>query len=232
MLVCRKSVHIKTTAPGENNMIFTQYIYYREAKEVILSVTASFPSCHRSAECSISVYRFDSNGENSDDRVNTLMYRPLLGNEETSKINPSNTELRFTRPADNITGFYLAFRDMGSIVSFSRVQLYYRICPAKNISLVIYPQVALPPNGSPPTIADAACQPHSHPLTSVSYYAYSDGRCVMEGECACNPGLIHGHTSFTSCAGESYTVTLVIKWLTEYYDRSFSLSCCYLCQWR
>ena len=109
--------------------------------------------------------------------------------------------LRIFRPSGS-TGFHLGIRDTGTCGYVDRILLYYTPCKKFQDGLVKYPELVRPPEGSPPSVAQACCANNSHNTTSLSFRAYSDGRCERGVMCECDAGYILDAAVGTSCNGE------------------------------
>ena len=114
--------------------------------------------------------------------------------------------LRRFRPSGS-TGFHLGIRDTGTCGYVDRILLYYTLCNKFQDGLVNYPELVRPPEGSPPNVAQACCAPNSHNTTSLSFRAYSDGRCERGVMCECDAGYILNATG-TGCNGEVVIMVL------------------------
>ena len=100
------------------------------------------------------------------------------------------------------TGFHLGIRDSGTCGYVDRILLYYTPCKKFQDGLVNYPELVRPPEGSPPNVAQACCAPNSNNTTSLSFRAYSDGRCENTNvTCECDAGYILDAAG-SGCNGE------------------------------
>ena len=103
--------------------------------------------------------------------------------------------------ASGSTGFHLGIRDTGTCGYVDRILLYYTPCIKFQDGLVNYPELVRPPEGSPPYVAHACCANNSHNTTSLSFRAYSDGRCERGVMCECDAGYILDAAG-TGCSGK------------------------------
>ena len=109
-------------------------------------------------------------------------------------------------PSGSTNGFYLGFKDTVTCVNLQRLQVYYRISPQRNVGLVLYPEIALPLQGSSGTVtAMATCAANSRNLTNLLIMCFADGSCVAVASCACVPGYeyVAGTGGSAQCRGES-----------------------------
>ena len=210
----------------QDNWIFSKHIKYPPGSttagggystEVYLNITYRFSSCNPFAGCHnnfVTLYRYDTNSiASSTEQTNKNNYVPLFGQgtentdsrfQQIEEFDDDNVLKRF-RPSGS-TGFHLGIRDTGTCGYVDRILLYYTPCKKFQDGLVNYPELVRPPEGSPPNVAQACCAPNSHNTTSLSFRAYSDGRCICEQTnviCECDAGYILD-VAGTECDGETY----------------------------
>ena len=109
-------------------------------------------------------------------------------------------------PSGSTNGFYLGFKDTVTCVNLQRLQVYCRISPQRNVGLVLYPEIALPLQGSSETMtAMATCAANSRNLTNLLIMCFANGSCVDVASCACVPGYeyVAGTGGSAQCRGES-----------------------------
>lgn len=133
----------------------------------------------------MNVYFYSTNHYESQARTNPDNYEPI------GQIYPnanSNQVLSFVRPV-NHNGFYLGIEDVGSCATVIRVQVFYKICPAKVVGLVTYPSLALPPvNYMNPVVGTALCASNAVSTSPFHYRAFENGTCEYNSNCECRIG--------------------------------------------
>ena len=198
----------------QNNWIFTHYIRYINATEVIVNITLNFQECRLAMNPSctqlyVDMYRYERNGVDATAARTTNNYQLVRRIEQPSGFIGQQYAGSFNfTPSGNTNGFYLGFRDTGTCVNLLRIQVYYRISPQRTAGLVTYPEIALPPKHSSETVTDmAVCAANSANLTSLLVTCFADGRCVDAASCACVPGheYVNGTGGSAQCSGESNT---------------------------
>ena len=196
--LCREQLrvcdYLRPTQP-QNNWVFTQYISYSKAKEVIVDVTYDYTSCitNQGNGCNTlqtTMYLYESNGTDNAERTNPANYNQLqalsANNRGTFTFEPS------------ATGFYLGVQDTGTCGTINRIILYYRVCPARSIGLGTTLDIPFPPTGSAPTRGNITCADNSIAMTpNVSCAA--DGTFAGSPDCRCYPGF---ESTTTSCSGK------------------------------
>ena len=153
------------------------------------------------------------------------MYEPEDSSSNNGRTDPTNYEsnplavlgiddgegrgeklFRF-KPSSNANGFYLGIEDTGTCGSIERVTVYYRIIPSRTDGLIYYPEIPLPPVGSPDTITrTAVCAANS---TGFNLELTADSRGIVEGDPSrlCNPGYqfenLTGGGGGAECTGKN-----------------------------
>ena len=169
--------------------------------EIYLNITFRFSQCSSNPACTndfVTLHRFDTNAIEPISRQNDSAnyYIPLFGpgTETTdSRLQQVGTTdvgvVRSFETPGNYAGFYLGIQDTGTCGQVKRIFLYYTPCKELLDGLVYYPELVRPPAGSPnPNIAEACCAPNAHSTTSLTFRAFSDGRCERDVICECDAG--------------------------------------------
>ena len=226
-----RSCDFRESTP-QDNWIFTQYIRYINATEVIVNITTNFQECRLAMNPSctrlyLDMYRYERAGVDATAARTTTNYQLVQRIEQPSGFIGQQYAGSFNfTPSGNSNGFYLGFRDTGTCVNLLRIQVYYRISPQRTAGLVTYPEIALPPKHSSETVTDmAVCAANSTNLTSLLVTCFADGRCVDAASCVCVPGheYMNGTGGSAQCRGESNT--LHDAFITHVSFSSFLICC-------
>lgn len=182
------------------NWLFSQFISYREANEVIFNITFRFTRCRDMGNCNndyVTLYRYDTGGVVSD-RSDRNDYVPLLGTVLESRLQqlPAPTTIvrmnyRLLRPDAAAAGFYLGILDDGTCGTVDRIIVYYRVVRGRTQALLTCPDVPLPPEGSSSTSQKpCVCHANASP-TSATLNRICDVNsvCNEDQACACSPGF-------------------------------------------
>lgn len=194
--------------PGQDNWLITQYITKEISHEKDVSVKVDIDwrlsSCSGACKRTLEVHRFLSDSEELPD-VNKAT-DTLIG-EVSSKQSSGegSTALSFTLAAEK-NGFYLGVRSTGSCYMIYRIAAYCLRCPAKNDSLVLYPEVAAPASGE--IQVDAACVDGATAVGSLRLSCNSDGEWTGSPACTCDCGYIEDSSS---CKGIAIIVICCSK---------------------
>ena len=192
------------TTPQEN-WFFTQYISYLNASEVFVNVSSYFESCRlaQNPRCNrlyVDMYLYERNGTDRAAVRNTINYRQLMLIEPNGLGQAVNQITIPFIPSGNFNGFYIGVRANGTCASIRRLQVYYRVSPARTDDLVIYPEIALPALGSnAPVTGVASCAPNSRNLTSLQVTCSADGRCQDVATCTCDQGYEYVPSMSSQC---------------------------------
>ena len=175
----------------QSNWLFTQYISYHSSREVYVNISFNLAECRSHASCNklfLNVYFYSTNQQELLQRIDPINYEPIGQIRQPQNERSANQVIRFNRPM-NHKGFYLGIEDVGSCGNITRVQVFYKICPAKVVGLVTYPSLALPPlNSLKPSEASGHCAVNSLNTTSFQYRAFLNGTCQYESKCVCKEG--------------------------------------------
>lgn len=87
----------------------------------------------------------------------------------------------------------MGIRDTGTCGDIKRMIIYYTVCHAKQIGLVVYPEFGTPPKSGPDEVYEANCVCNAHNVTSLRVNAFSaTSTCSDEVEggakCECDGG--------------------------------------------
>ena len=204
-----RSCYFRESTP-QNNWFFTQYIRYINATEMFVNVTVNFQECRLNPSCTqlyVDMYRYERNGVDATAASTTTNYQLVRRIEQPSDFIGQQYAASFSfTPSGNTNGFYLGFRATGTCVNILRIQVYYRISPRRTAGLVMYPEIALPLQGSSGTVtAMATCAANSRNLTNLLITCFANGSCVDVASCACVPGYeyVAGTGGSAQCRGES-----------------------------
>ena len=178
----------------------------QDAKELFIDVGLRFSSCIRNPSCDrsyVEAYRYDVNGVVSASEVTDVSnYKDLNGTKEDSQwripegVNANglySATLNMLRPDPEMSGFYLGLRDPGTCGQVSRIIIYYNVCLAKQVDLVVYPEFAVPPRNGPNEEFLAQCVCNAHNVTSLTVTSFSEsGICEDNAptgaKCECDAG--------------------------------------------
>jgi hypothetical protein len=187
---------------AQSNWVFSQFIDYQFANEVIFNVTFRFTRCNDMPNCVrdyVTMYRYDTNGIASD-RTDRTKYVPLLGvgREVESRLQQGaasgavRMEYELTLPTTNrTTGFYLGIEDDGTCGSVNRIIVFFRFVEGRVQDLLTCPPVALPPSGSTsPSQRECVCHANASSTgATLSRVCNLNGVCNEDQACACSPGF-------------------------------------------
>ena len=194
----------------QNNWFFTQYIHYINATEVFVNISVNFQECRLNPSCTqlyVDMYRYERNGVDATAARNTANYQLVQRIEQPSDFIGQQYAASFSfTPSGNTNGFYLGFKDTVTCINLQHLQVYYRISPQRNVGLVLYPEIALPLQGSSGSMtAMAVCAANSRNLTNLLITCFANGSCVDVASCACVPGYeyVAGTGGSVQCRGES-----------------------------
>ena len=117
---------------------------------------------------------------------------------------------RLSRPPTN--GTYIGIQETGINGFVTRVLVYFKVCPAKRVGLVIYPEHPLPPVGGPNSVFKARCVDNARPLDTLDVIAPGNGEECVDvafGGAACECGLgyveVSGVDGQLHCMRKIYT---------------------------
>ena len=198
----------------QDNWFFTQFIRYIDATEVFVNITANFQECRlaRNPSCTqlyVDMFRYERNAVDATAARNTANYQLIRRIEQPNGFPEQQYSASFSfTPSGNTNGFYLGFRGTGTCVNILRLQVYYRISPRRTVGLMIYPEVALPPQGSSEIVtAMARCAANARNTTSLQIRYFANGRQEGNPMCACIKGYeyVAGTGGSPQCRGESNT---------------------------
>lgn len=204
---CTRSLYACSFTYGDQeNWLFSQYICLQDAKELFIDVEYRFAACINNPNCHndyIDPFRYDVSGPVSRDELTDVdNYKWLNGTEENSvwyipegeDINRLyRTTLKMLRPDPEKSGFYLGLREPGTCAQVGRIIMYYNVCLAKQVGLVMYPEFAVPPKSGPKEEFLAQCVCNAHNVTSLSITSFSENStCVDKAPggavCECDAG--------------------------------------------
>ena len=203
----------------QNNWLFTQYISYLNAKEVIFNISYIFSECQNHPDCNndyVTLYHYQTNTANETGRRRTANYRPLLGSTMESRLQQqdrtSRVNLRLTLPTSNRpNGFYLGIQDDGTCGNLERIIVYFQVVQGRQEQLLTCPDVALPPLGSTSTSQETCtCAENAGPASStLNRVCDVNGMCNEDQNCGCSPGfeLVNG-----VCTGLCFVIVCFLYW--------------------
>lgn len=192
----------------QRNWLFTQYVSYRDAVEVVFNISYNLRACFRNPACTnqyFTLHRYDTSILPADDpRITDINnYTPLFGGVQQSRLEAVdgrvNENRRLMRPA-NAAGFYLGIEDDGSCGTVDRIIVYYRVVRGRTEDLLTCPDVPLPPEGSTQTtLRVCECGENANRTSaSLDRICNVDSVCNEDQVCACSPGF---QLSGSSCTG-------------------------------
>ena len=179
----------------QDNWVFTQYIRYIEAREVLINISASFAECrlaqnHCCNQLCVDMYHYERNGRNDAAARTTSNYQLVQRIQQPNGFTSRMYQTSFTFiPSGNSDGFHIGVRDNGTCINIQRLQIYYRASHRRTDGLVTYLEIALPTCSSTETVTGiATCAVNSHNLMSLQVTCFANGTCEDIATCACNPG--------------------------------------------
>ena len=195
---------------SQENWVFTQYISYLQAREVFVNISAGFTECRfaqnpRCNQLYVDVYRYERNGRNDAAARTTSNYQLIQRVQQPNGFAQRTYQTSFCfNNSNNFNGFYIGVRATGTCINVQRVQVYYRASPRRTVSLVTYPEIALPALCSTTAVTTGivTCAANSHNLTNLQIRCFADGRCETDAICACNAGYEYIASMPPQCRGE------------------------------
>ena len=129
---------------SQENWVFTQYISYLQAREVLVNISAGFTECRlaRNPLCSqlyVDMYRYERNGRNDAAARTTSNYQLIQRFQQPNGFARRTYQTFFTFiPSGNTNGFYIGVRATGTCINIQRLQIYSRASPRRTVDLVTY----------------------------------------------------------------------------------------------
>ena len=177
---------------AQENWLITQYISRELAGgQGLQKVTARFDfllhGCDVSRQCrqSFDVYKWQTSTINREAARNTGNYVRVgrVSPEDTSGTVDTSETLDIELTAES--GLYMAVVDLSTCIVIKRILVFYYVCPAETLELIIRPETIAPES---PVIGE--CVENSSPQTGLNPVL----RCADEGvweviiPCQCNAG--------------------------------------------
>ena len=144
------SCHFNTDLPAQDNWLITQHIS-RVADEgplpqVSVQVEFEMTGCEAGCQVSFLLEVWETSTIDRTPARKTSNYRRV------QKIPPNSDSGLVSQnasiPVDfntNETGFYLDFVDDNTCIAITRIIVFYYVCPAMTLDLVVYPEILSPP---------------------------------------------------------------------------------------
>ena len=211
--VCTISLNACAFASGQpqENWLFSQYISYQFANEIIFQISFRFSRCQQQSACSndyVTLHRYETNGPVGDRTVRSN-YAPLFGSVVESRLqqppqSDSSVSMNYSLVLPETrtgNGFYLGVEDDGTCGTVERIIVYFRVVRGREQDLLTCPDVGLPPQGSTASSRrDCQCHDNASPTSAtLSRTCFINGSCSEEQACACSPGFT---LSNGECTGE------------------------------
>ena len=195
---------------AQENWLITQHISRELAGgQRLQKVTARFHfllnGCDVSRQCrqSFDVYKWQTSTINREAAKNTANYVRVgrVSPEDTSGTVVTSETLDIELTAES--GLYMAVVDLSTCIIIKRILVFYYVCPAETLELIIRPETIAPES---PVIGE--CVENSSPQTGLNPVL----RCADEGvweviiPCQCNAGY-EGATeeaALVGCSGKGH----------------------------
>ena len=206
------SCHFNTDLPAQDNWLITQHISRdRDVPQVSIQVEFELTGCEAGCQVSFLSEVWETSTFDRTQARNTSNYRRVqrVSPNQDSGLVSQNASI----PVDfntNETGFYLAFVDDNTCIAITRIIVFYYVCPAMTLDLVIYPEILSPPidNSGPQSktvtgmcVNDSSGELRRNPpLQCIQAGKWGT---LQEGTgCQCNPGFV-AVEDVEECASES-----------------------------
>ena len=206
------SCHCNTDPPAQDNWLITQHIIRDgDVPQVSVQVEFELTGCEAGCQVSFLLEVWETSTIDRTQARNTSNYRRVqrVAPNQDSGLVSQNSSI----PVDfntNETGFYLAFVDDNTCIAITRIIVFYYVCPAMVLDLVIYPEILSPP------IDNLGSQSKTVTGRCVNGSLGESGRnpslqCIQAGKwgalqegtgCHCNPGFV-AVEDVEECASES-----------------------------
>ena len=205
------SCHFNTDLPAQDNWLITQHISRVGITQVSVQVEFELTGCEAGCQVSFLLQVWETSTIDRTQARNTSNYRRVqrVAPNQDSGLVSQNASI----PVDfitNETGFYLAFVDDNTCIAITRIIVFYYVCPARTLDLVIYPEILSPPIDK--------LTPQSKTVTGQCVNGSSGElrrnpplQCIQAGKwgalqegtgCQCNPGFV-AVEDIEECASES-----------------------------
>ena len=198
--------------PAQYNWLITQHISrVGDVPQVSVQVEYELTGCQAGCQVSFLLEVWETSTINRTQARYTSNYRRVkrVAPNSDSGLVSQNASI----PVDfntNENGFYLAVVDDNTCIAISRIIVFYYVCPAMVLDLVIYPEILSPPinNLAPQSkIVTGQCvNGSSRELgRNPSLQCIQAGKwgALQEGTgCQCNPGFV-AVEDIEECASES-----------------------------
>ena len=170
------SCHFDTVLPAQYNWLITQHISRDgDVPQVSVQVEFELTGCQVGCQESFLLKVWETSTIDRTQARNTSNYRRVqrVPPNSDSGLVSQNASIPVDFNTDK-TGFYLAFVDDNTCIAITHIIVFYHVCPAMTLDLVIYPQILSPPIDN--------IGPQSKTVT---------GQCVNDssGELGRNPSL-------------------------------------------
>ena len=197
--------------PAQNNWLITQHISRDgDVPQVSVQVEFELTGCKAGCQVSFLLEVWETSTIDRTHARNTSNYRRV------QRVAPNSDSGLVSQTASipvdfntNETGFYLAFVDDNTCIAITRIIVFYYVCPAMTLDLVIYPEVLSPPisNFVPRTVIGQCVNEALGELSgrnpSLQCIQAGIWGALQEGTgCQCNPGFV-AVENVEECASES-----------------------------
>ena len=198
--------------------------------QVTVQVEFELTGCQASCQVSFLLEVWETSTIDRTQANNTSNYRRVQRVVPNSDSGLVSQNARI--PVDfntNETGFYLAFVDDNTCIAITRIIVFYYVCPAMVLDIVVYPKILSPPiNNLAPQSKTVTGQCVND--SSGELGRYPSLQCIQAGNwgalqegtgCQCNPDFV-AVEDIEECASES--ILGQVKYEANYFV-SFLLQC-------
>ena len=245
--LCRFQLHVcgwmrDRELVTQNNWLFTQHIRqdfdsntYNYDVTVHVFIQFYITNCRERQGCiqGFNLLHYMTNSEQLPSTEGSGYMNPEnyqeFGRPHAPSIITTYTQIHnFTLP-QSFTGFYIAAQDTGSCVTLLRMRVYRENCKARQIGLVLYPDVPAPVSGL--ATVDISCVENAEVIGSSTFICQSDGTWSSGNNpvCECRPGFMNRVTegSKRECVGKD-KLAIIAQNNILYYFRvsSWPVPCC------
>ena len=198
---------------SQDNWVFTQYISYLEARQVLVNISAGFTECRlaQSPRCNqlyVDVYRYERNGRNDAAARTTSNYQLVRRIQQPNGFAQRTYRTSFTfNPSGNTNGFYIGVRGTGTCINIQRLQIYYNEFMPIVDPPVKCPRTGLPPQGTTASVT-CSCSANSVATSDLQLTCSSDGTCTGNPTCQCQRGY---GLQEERCGGTSHIAEIILE---------------------
>ena len=189
---------------SNGNWLITQYINKKADVTYAIEITVETHTRSITRECSLPcdyglhIYYYPSNGPVANGaQLNTSNYI-YAGEMVTSTALTLTSHVTFSL-SSQFDRFYIAIEAKKICIEMFHVKVSYKLCPKKNVGLVVYPST---PIGASAANTSASCKANAivSPNTSLSIVCKTNGAFSGSPECLCAGGYF---STGKACYGEN-----------------------------